>query len=116
MAAESVKIVLDADVIIHFSKGGILSVLPQMDKLELHDRLRKEANTFLMERFSTAPKTDEELSIQLETIREDMRQVRGRNDWRTALIRGLQNCPQFNAGFLASYIRYLKSMSRNSGA
>lgn len=30
MAVESVKIVLDADVIIHFSKGGILSVLPQI--------------------------------------------------------------------------------------
>lgn len=30
MAVERVKIVLDADVIIHFSKGGALSVLPQI--------------------------------------------------------------------------------------
>ena len=30
MAVERVKIVLDADVIIHFSKGGVLSVLPQI--------------------------------------------------------------------------------------
>lgn len=88
----------------------------QMNKLELHDRLRKEANTFLMERFSTAPKTDEELSIQLEAIRQNMMSTHRRNDWRTALIRGLQNCPQFNASFLASYIKYLKSMTRDFGA
>ena len=30
MAVERVKIVLDADVIIHFSKGGLLSLLPQI--------------------------------------------------------------------------------------
>ena len=30
MAEERVKIVLDADVIIHFSKGGYLSLLPQI--------------------------------------------------------------------------------------
>lgn len=30
MAVEKVKIVLDADVIIHFSKGGLLSLLPQI--------------------------------------------------------------------------------------
>ena len=30
MALERVKIVLDADVIIHFSKGGLLSLLPQI--------------------------------------------------------------------------------------
>ena len=30
MAMERVKIVLDADVIIHFSKGGLLSLLPQI--------------------------------------------------------------------------------------
>ena len=30
MAMEGVKIVLDADVIIHFSKGGLLSLLPQI--------------------------------------------------------------------------------------
>ena len=30
MALERVKIVLDADVIIHFSKGGLLSLLPQV--------------------------------------------------------------------------------------
>lgn len=88
----------------------------QMIKLELHDRLRKEVNTFLMERFSTSPATDEELSIQLEAIRQNMMHAHRRNDWRTALIRGLQNCPKFNASFLASYIGYLKSMSRDFGA
>lgn len=30
MAVEKVKIVLDADVIIHFSKGGLLSMLPRI--------------------------------------------------------------------------------------
>jgi len=30
MAVEKVKIVLDADVIIHFSKGGLLSLLPEI--------------------------------------------------------------------------------------
>ena len=30
MAMERVKIVLDADVIIHFSKGGLLSLLPKI--------------------------------------------------------------------------------------
>lgn len=80
----------------------------QMDKLELHDRLRKEANTFLMERFATPPETDEELAIRLEAIRQNMMYAHGRNDWRTALIRALQTCPQFNASLLSSYIRYLK--------
>lgn len=30
MALKRVRIVLDADVIIHFSKGGLLSLLPQI--------------------------------------------------------------------------------------
>lgn len=88
----------------------------QMNKTELHDRLRKEVNTFLFERFAICPESDEELRIRLEALRQSMLDAYGRNDWRTALIRGLQECPKFTAAFLRSYIEYLKFMSCNFGA
>lgn len=54
MALERVKIVLDADVIIHFSKGGLLSLLPQIFpeyEYIVLDKVYNEIRTVLKSKF-----------------------------------------------------------------
>ena len=69
----------------------------QMSHLQLNLRLRKCSQEFITNVcMSCMAYTDPELQFYLARLLMEITKMYGLNDWRTAIIRGLQSCPQFD--------------------
>lgn len=78
----------------------------QMVNIHLRERLQKESQDFFMKLFRGAKvKTDAEVQTYLVNRLNEYQkpQMYGLNDWRTALLRGMINCPAVNINIVKGY-------------
>lgn len=69
----------------------------QMKHIKLKRRLQMAAQEFITDKcFSFMVNTDAELRMCLSSVQKSMEFSFGLNDWRTALVRGLIACKQFD--------------------
>ena len=81
------------------------------DKLQIHlnslnimERFEKEANQFITELLSTCQiSSNGDLQIYLNEIWEHYKSIYRLNDWRTAVIKGLIECPGMDISVVKSY-------------
>lgn len=84
----------------------------QMKHINLRSRIRKAMTEFLSQTFLVfIGSTDKELKMFLSRYVANVSLLYGRNDWRTALIRGLVNCRQFDM----NVVRNMASKPINGG-
>ena len=84
----------------------------QMVHIRLRQRLQKSITEFLSQTFLFfCGSTDAELKTFMGQHLAQTTAMYGRNDWRTALLRGLANCPQFDV----NVVKNMSSKPINGG-
>lgn len=77
----------------------------QIVHIRLRQRLQKAKTEFLSQTFlGFCGSTDAELKAFLTLHLQQTSALYGRNDWRTALLRGLSICPQFNVNVVKNMV------------
>lgn len=80
----------------------------QMAHVHLRQRLKKCVNEFIASHFSYCNfANDAELKVYLRMLLDQTQSVYEMNDWRTALVRGLMACQQFNIAVINNLKHYL---------
>lgn len=75
----------------------------QFNKIKLNDRLKKAGIKYLTDYIKGLRcRKDRSLKVTLKTKYQQNLAIYGRNHWRTSIIRGLINCPEFNISVVDS--------------
>lgn len=81
----------------------------QIDGIRLKDRLRAATKEYMRALFQgTRFNTDRALRAFLISAETKLTKEIGLNDWRTALVRGLRTCPDFDIAVVQNYRRSTK--------
>lgn len=87
-------------------------LVSQMDHIRLKKRLKKSINEFLTQTFMTCSATsDAILRQELEVIIAHHVRMYNKNDWRTAVLYGLKDCPDFNMAVVRRYRNNARSIN-----
>lgn len=94
-------------------KGALLQKMKmQIDHINLKRRLQMAAQEFISEKFYICmASTDAELQVYLSNLQKSMEFCFGLNDWRSALVRGLIACKQFDINVVNSIKATMKPIN-----
>jgi len=86
-----------------------------IERFHLKTRISHELNIYLCDLFKDPYSSDEALKTSLNHFLEKEKELYGRDDWRTALLRGLILCKDFDAKAANSFF-HRRSTAVNGGA
>jgi len=87
-------------------------LMSQMEYIRLQKRLKKAVNEFLSQMFmQCSAKSEQELKCYLDILVEHYTRIYNKNDWRTAVLRGLRDCLDFNMGVVNAYKKNVKPIN-----